>query len=138
MDPHESSAAASLPALPPACRGDAPVTVFLRPGCPFCAVLMLGLARTGLDVHRVDIWQQPEGAAWVRAVADGNETVPTVHVAATGGTGEAASVALINPSIDELVAVVTRLAPQALPVGGPPSWSARLRLLLGRPSKGQR
>lgn len=29
----------------------------------------------------VDIWQDPAAAAAVRAVADGNETVPTVHVA---------------------------------------------------------
>jgi mycoredoxin len=126
------------PPLPPECQGAAPVTVFLRPGCPFCAVLLLGLARTGLAFHRVDIWQQPEAAAWVRSVANGNETVPTVHVAATGRAGTTSSVALVNPSIHELVAVATRLAPEALPSSGAPRGLARLLPFLGRRRDPQR
>jgi glutaredoxin len=130
----------SVPPLPPECQGAAPVTVFLRPGCPFCAVLLLGLARTGLAFHRVDIWQQPEAAAWVRSVANGNETVPTVHVTATG---MASSVALVNPSIHELVAVVARLAPEALraherSADEPRRGLERLRRLLGRRRDPQR
>jgi hypothetical protein len=49
-----------LPVLLPAAPGTAPA-----PGA----------------VHRDHIWQDPAAAAAVRAVADGNETVPTVHVA---------------------------------------------------------
>lgn len=138
-----------VPPLPPECQGVAPVTVFLRPGCPFCAVLLLGLARAGLAFHRVDIWQQPEAAAWVRSVANGNETVPTVHVAATGTPGAeitaatASSVALVNPSIHELVAAVARLAPEALRAHEPTAEEPRrgpelLRRLLGRRRDPQR
>jgi len=59
----------------------APVTVYSRPGCPYCYLLRRGLRRRGVAFTEIDIWQRPEAAAAVRAVADGNETVPTVHVA---------------------------------------------------------
>jgi glutaredoxin-like protein len=59
----------------------APVTVYSRPGCPYCYLLRRGLRRRGVTFTEIDIWQRPEAAAAVRAVADGNETVPTVHVA---------------------------------------------------------
>jgi mycoredoxin len=55
----------------------AEVTVFSRPGCPYCYLLR----RRGVTFTEIDIWQHPDAAAAVRAVADGNETVPTVHVA---------------------------------------------------------
>jgi glutaredoxin-like protein len=57
------------------------VTVYSRPGCPYCFLLRRGLRRRGIAFTEVDIWQDPAAAAAVRAVADGNETVPTVHVA---------------------------------------------------------
>lgn len=52
--------------------------IYWRPGCPFCLRLRGSLARRADRYHWVDIWSDPEGAASVRAVADGNETVPTV------------------------------------------------------------
>ncbi|MFJ7147089.1 glutaredoxin domain-containing protein [Streptomyces sp. NPDC100445] len=55
--------------------------VFWRPGCPYCLRLRARLGRDARLLHWVDIWRDPEGAAAVRAVADGNETVPTVVVA---------------------------------------------------------
>lgn len=58
-----------------------PVVVYSRPGCPYCFLLRRGLRRRGVAFTEVDIWQDPAAAAAVRAVADGNETVPTVHVA---------------------------------------------------------
>jgi mycoredoxin len=58
----------------------AEVTVYSRPGCPYCYLLRRGLRRRGVTFTEIDIWQQPEAAAAVRAVAGGNETVPTVHV----------------------------------------------------------
>lgn len=58
-----------------------PVTVYSRPGCPYCFLLRRGLRRRGITFTEVNIWQDPAAAAAVRAVADGNETVPTVHVA---------------------------------------------------------
>jgi mycoredoxin len=52
--------------------------VYWRPGCPYC--LRLRLATFGLAGRAswVNIWRDPEAAAAVRAVAEGNETVPTV------------------------------------------------------------
>jgi glutaredoxin-like protein len=57
-----------------------PVTVYTRPGCPYCFMLRRGLRRRGLPFTEVNIWEDPAAAAAVRAVAEGNETVPTVHV----------------------------------------------------------
>ncbi|MER7661605.1 glutaredoxin domain-containing protein [Streptomyces sp. NPDC096193] len=55
--------------------------VFWRPGCPYCLRLRIRLGRRARQVHWVDIWRDPAGAAEVRAVNDGNETVPTVFMA---------------------------------------------------------
>ena len=52
--------------------------VYWRPGCPFCMRLRASLGRRANRLIWVDIWADPAGAASVRAVADGNETVPTV------------------------------------------------------------
>ncbi|WP_127499616.1 glutaredoxin domain-containing protein [Actinoplanes solisilvae] len=52
--------------------------IYWRPGCPFCLRLRTSLAREARRYHWVDIWSDPDGAASVRSVADGNETVPTV------------------------------------------------------------
>ncbi|WP_406120559.1 hypothetical protein OHQ89_47515 [Streptomyces canus] len=53
--------------------------VFWRPGCKYCIRLRIRLGRSQL--HWVNIWRDPAGAAAVRAANDGNETVPTVVVA---------------------------------------------------------
>jgi len=60
---------------------DGKAIVYWRPGCPFCLRLRATLGGTSRRAHWVDIWKDPEGAAAVRAVADGNETVPTVILA---------------------------------------------------------
>lgn len=65
------------------------VVVYWRPGCGFCAMLRRGLRRAGLETVEVNIREDPEAAAFVRAHADGNETVPTVDVAGT---------VMVNPS----------------------------------------
>ncbi|MGH9105506.1 MAG: glutaredoxin domain-containing protein [Acidimicrobiales bacterium] len=57
------------------------VIVYWRPGCIFCQRL-----RFVLRWHRlrpssmVNIWRDAEAAAFVRSVAGGNETVPTVVI----------------------------------------------------------
>ncbi|HWN33513.1 MAG TPA: glutaredoxin domain-containing protein [Pseudonocardia sp.] len=57
----------------------APVlTVYWRPGCPFCIRLRRALIQARVPVAWQNIWTDPEHAAFVRSVADGNETVPTV------------------------------------------------------------
>ncbi|WP_371661104.1 glutaredoxin domain-containing protein [Streptomyces sp. NBC_00280] len=54
--------------------------VFWRPGCKYCIRLRIRLGRNARQLHWVDIWRDPAGAAAVRAANDGNETVPTVVV----------------------------------------------------------
>ncbi|MFD0119413.1 glutaredoxin domain-containing protein [Streptomyces sp. NPDC058320] len=55
--------------------------VFWRPGCKYCIRLRIRLGRSARQLHWVNIWRDPAAAAAVRAVNDGNETVPTVVVA---------------------------------------------------------
>lgn len=66
------------------------VTVYWRPGCGFCARLFRDIEAAGLEHERINIWEDTTAAAFVRSVADGNETVPTVTVG---------SKALVNPSL---------------------------------------
>jgi glutaredoxin-like protein len=80
MDAETTSATASPGDDPGAPAGGPEVTVYSRPGCPFCATLRWGLRRAGVAFREVDIWQDPEAAAFVRSVARGNETVPAVAV----------------------------------------------------------
>ncbi|MFF8293797.1 glutaredoxin domain-containing protein [Streptomyces sp. NPDC016309] len=54
--------------------------VFWRPGCKYCIRLRIRLGRSARQLHWVNIWRDPAGAAAVRAANDGNETVPTVVV----------------------------------------------------------
>ncbi|MEM9563694.1 MAG: glutaredoxin domain-containing protein [Actinomycetota bacterium] len=72
---------------------DEPVTVYWRPGCQFCMALRVGMWLARIPSHRVNIWRDPDAAARVRAVAGGNETVPTVFVGDT---------ALVNPSVRDI------------------------------------
>ena len=60
--------------------------VFWRPGCTYCLRLRIRLGRSARQLHWVDIWRDPAGAAAVRAVNEGNETVPTVVVAGQSHT----------------------------------------------------
>jgi mycoredoxin len=55
--------------------------VFWRPGCTYCLRLRIRLGRSARQLHWVNIWRDPAGAAAVRAANNGNETVPTVVVA---------------------------------------------------------
>jgi glutaredoxin-like protein len=76
----------------------APAVEFLwRPGCGFCAALRQRLNGAGVEYQEFNIWDDPDAAARVREVADGNETVPTVFVAGNG---------MVNPSIDQVLAAI--------------------------------
>jgi glutaredoxin-like protein len=86
------------------------VRVYWRPGCPYCLVLRRQLRRTGLDYQEINIWDDPHGAAFVRSVNGGDETVPTVAVAGH---------ALTNPSAGQVLDLVRNHAPDLLPVAGP-------------------
>ncbi|QLQ36054.1 glutaredoxin domain-containing protein [Micromonospora robiginosa] len=52
--------------------------VYWRPGCTYCLRLRLRLGRRARRAYWVDIWRDPAGAAAVREVTGGDETVPTV------------------------------------------------------------
>jgi mycoredoxin len=58
----------------------APIQVYWRPGCHACSSMRLALGEAGVRVEWHDIWADQETAAFVRSVADGNETMPTVTV----------------------------------------------------------
>jgi len=79
-----------------------PVTVFWRPGCPSCMRLRARLHRAGINVDEVNIWEDPAGAAFVRSVAGGNETVPTVRIG---------DHALVNPSPGRLIEEIREFDP---------------------------
>ncbi|MCT9093612.1 hypothetical protein N4G70_32790 [Streptomyces sp. ASQP_92] len=67
-------------------EADGRPVVFWRPGCQYCIRLRIRLGRSARQLHWVNIWRDPAGAAAVRAANDGNETVPTVVVAGRSHT----------------------------------------------------
>lgn len=85
------------------------VVIYWRPGCTYCIKLRASLIPTRLRYTKVNIWRDREAAAFVRSVADGNETVPTVTVAGK---------AMVNPSRRQLLEAVRKYAPQSLPEPG--------------------
>lgn len=72
----------------------------------FCAALFRGLERQGLSYAEVNIWDNADAAAFVRSVAGGNETVPTVRVG---------DVALVNPTPRAVLRAVAEEVPEQLP-----------------------
>ncbi|MDP2290583.1 MAG: glutaredoxin domain-containing protein [Actinomycetota bacterium] len=77
------------------------ITVYWRPGCGFCSTLWSGLELRGIEFESVNIWADTDAAAFVRSVANGNETVPTVSIGDTS---------LVNPTarqVAELVGATT-------------------------------
>jgi mycoredoxin len=74
-----------------------PVTLYWRPGCPYCWRLRTTLKRAGVPVDEINIWEDPAGAAFVRSVTGGDETVPTVRI----GTRS-----LVNPSPRHLLEMI--------------------------------
>lgn len=96
------------------------VEFYWRPGCPFCLALRARLKPTGLPLREVTIWDDPTAAARVRAVAGGNETVPTVFVGQH---------AMVNPGVRDVTAAVRNNAPELLPPEQPTTGLRRwLRL----------
>ena len=73
------------------------ITVYWRPGCGYCGSLLRQLDHHQIGHQRVNIWDDPDAAATVRSIAHGSETVPTVVVG---------SVALVNPSVQQIMAAI--------------------------------
>ena len=68
------------------------VVVYFRRQCLYCERLRLGLGRLRRTVVWVDIWADPDAAAYVRSVNEGDETVPTVVIDGTAHTNPAPGV----------------------------------------------
>jgi mycoredoxin len=104
IDPESDSGQTAVP------DSDARVVHFFwRPGCPFCGSLRHRLKRLGVTVNEINIWEDPVAAGFVRSVAKGNETVPTIAV------GDSA---LVNPSPRAVLALLADAAPHLLPPDG--------------------
>jgi mycoredoxin len=71
------------------------VVLYTRPRCPYSFRLRRKLRRRSLPFREVNIWQDASAAAAVRAVAGGDETVPTVQVGDRW---------LVNPTVEEVCA----------------------------------
>ncbi|MCX4564574.1 glutaredoxin domain-containing protein [Streptomyces phaeochromogenes] len=85
------------------------IVVYWRPGCPFCLKLRIQLWFVRLRHTTVNIRQDSVAADFVRSVADGYETVPTVTVAGRP---------IVNPSLRHLRATVREYAPHLLERAG--------------------
>ncbi|MHB1431041.1 MAG: glutaredoxin family protein [Streptosporangiaceae bacterium] len=96
------------------------VTVYWRPGCPYCARLRQDLRVAGVPAREINIWADEDAAATVRELANGNETVPTVVIGSRG---------LVNPSAAAVVAEVRKLSPGFAPDPDLARAGRRLRLL---------
>ncbi len=86
-------------------RQHAAITVYWRPGCPYCARLLADLDKVDLPIRKVNIWADPDAAATVRMLADGNETVPTVVVSGRG---------MVNPRAADVLDAVCDNSPDLL------------------------
>lgn len=75
--------------------------MYSRPRCTLCMRLRFGLRRRRIAYREVNIWDDPEAAASVRAVANGQETTPTVVVGNRW---------LVNPSAGEVVVALEAAA----------------------------
>ena len=78
------------------------VEFYWRPGCPFCAMLERDLNAAQIPLIKRNIWEDPAAAEFVRSVADGNETVPTVRIGRT---------AMVNPPASQVQQVLAEAAP---------------------------
>ena len=57
------------------------VTIYWRDGCPFCLRLRRAVRRNAGRATWVDIWADPDAAAFVRTTNEGgDEVVPTVVI----------------------------------------------------------
>lgn len=82
------------------------VSFYWRPGCPFCMSLERSLGKAGIPLDKRNIWDDPDAAEFVRSVANGNETVPTIAVGSTF---------MVNPNRKQVEAALAEQAPHLLP-----------------------
>lgn len=96
------------------------MTVYWRPGCPYCARLRQDLRVLGVRAREINIWADESAAATVRELAGGNETVPTVVIGDRG---------FVNPPASTVLAELRRVTPGFTPDQQLARTGRRLRLL---------
>lgn len=97
------------------------MTVFWRPGCPYCIRLNSKLRRAGIRTEEINIWEDPEGAAFVRSATGGDETVPTVRMW---------DEVIVNPSPRLIINEIRRRAPELIGAESEPRRSSsRLQVI---------
>ncbi len=73
--PVSTTQAAAAPGL------GAGVTIYWRDGCPFCVQMRAAVRKHRDEITWVDIWADPDAAAYVRSTnSGGDEIVPTVVI----------------------------------------------------------
>lgn len=81
------------------------VEFYWRPGCPFCSMLERDLVAANIPLTKRNIWDDPSAAEFVRSVAGGSETVPTISV---GGR------AMVNPPAVQVAKLLQEVAPHLI------------------------
>lgn len=99
------------------------ITFYWRPGCGFCAHLHRELSKLDVPMDMRNIWEDPTAAAFVRSVANGNETVPTVVVGDTS---------MVNPTPGQVMAALADSAPHLVPEGYEPPEPGLVARMLNR------
>jgi mycoredoxin len=79
------------------------VTMYSTTWCGYCQRLKSQLTREGIAYTEINIEEDPASAAFVEAVNNGNQTVPTVQVVPVNG-GE--PVTMTNPSLKQVQAAL--------------------------------
>jgi mycoredoxin len=77
------------------------LTVYTTPTCGPCRRLKRQLTELGIPFDEVDVDEHPEFNDRIKAASGGYRTVPTVEMAGR---------LLVNPSVREVVEIITRVA----------------------------
>lgn len=75
------------------------ITVYSTSWCGYCRRLLQRLTEAGIEAAIVDVDETTEFDQRIRAAAGGNRVVPTVEVG---------DMLLVNPSVDEIRAAMTK------------------------------
>ena len=99
------------------------VEFYWRPGCGFCMALDRNLGRLEIPLDKRNIWDDPDAAAFVRSVANGSETVPTIRIG---------DVSLVNPSADQVLSVLSDQGSSLVPNDWEPRQPGSIGRMIGR------
>jgi mycoredoxin len=74
------------------------VTMYSTTWCGYCRRLKSQMDREGISYDEINIEQDPQSAAFVEKVNEGNQTVPTVLVVSPSGS----ETVMTNPSLAQV------------------------------------